>query len=93
MCSMKARVYVTLKKGILDPQGKVIQQSLQSLGHSRIKDVRAGKYFELDVADGPRQVVEDEIEQMCEQLLSNPVIETYHFEIIESEQTKTGKGS
>ena len=74
---MKARVYVTLKKGVLDPQGKAIHHALQGLGFSGINDVRAGKMIELDIDD---DVTDDQIEGMCRKLLANTVIENFRIE-------------
>ena len=74
---MKARVYVTLKKGVLDPQGKAIHHALQGLGFRGVNDVRAGKVIELDVAD---DVSDAQIEEMCRKLLANTVIENFRIE-------------
>ena len=74
---MKARVYVTLKNGVLDPQGKAIHHALQGLGFAGINDVRAGKLIELDVND---QVSDADIEAMCRKLLANTVIENFRVE-------------
>ena len=74
---MKAKVYVTLKNGVLDPQGKAIHQALGALGFSGVNDVRQGKYIELDLADGTTQA---DIEEMCRKLLANTVIENYRVE-------------
>ena len=74
---MKARVYVTLKKGVLDPQGKAIHHALEGLGFSGINDVRAGKMIELDLAEA---VSDDEIDAMCRKLLANTVIENFRIE-------------
>ncbi len=75
---MKAKIYVTLKNGVLDPQGRAIHHSLESLGFSGVTDVRQGKYIELDLADGtPRESVEE----MCRKLLANTVIENYRIEL------------
>ncbi len=74
---MKTRVYVTLKNGVLDPQGKAIHHALEGLGFEGVKDVRAGKLIELDLADG---VSEADVEAMCKQLLANTVIENYRIE-------------
>ena len=74
---MKARVFVTLKSGVLDPQGKAIHHALQGLGFSGVNDVRAGKLIELDLAEGtPVEAVED----MCRKLLANTVIENFRIE-------------
>ena len=74
---MKARVYVTLKNGVLDPQGKAIHHALQGLGFKGINDVRAGKLIELDVA---KSVSDEDIEAMCRKLLANTVIENFRIE-------------
>ena len=74
---MKARVYVTLKKGVLDPQGKAIHHALQGLGFSGINDVRAGKMIELDLDEN---VTDEQIEGMCRKLLANMVIENFRIE-------------
>ena len=78
---MKVRVYVTLKQGVLDPQGKAIHHALGSLGFSGVNDVRAGKLIELDLAEGTGDA---EIEEMCRKLLANPVIENYRIERAEA---------
>jgi phosphoribosylformylglycinamidine synthase len=74
---MKARVFVTLKPGVLDPQGKAIQHALEGLGFGGVKEVRAGKLIELDLADGTSDA---DIEAMCRTLLANTVIENYRIE-------------
>ena len=74
---MKTRVYVTLKNGVLDPQGKAIHHALEGLGFEGVKDVRQGKLIELDLEDG---VTEDDVEAMCRKLLANTVIENYRIE-------------
>ncbi|NNC47430.1 MAG: phosphoribosylformylglycinamidine synthase subunit PurS [Sphingomonas sp.] len=77
---MKARVLITLKNGVLDPQGKAIHHALEGLGFDGVDDVRAGKVIELDLADGTDDAT---IEQMCEKLLANTVIEDYAIERID----------
>ena len=77
---MKVRVFVTLKHGVLDPQGKAIHHALEGLGFAGVNDVRAGKLIELDLAD---DVHDPEIEEMCRQLLANTVIENYRIEQVE----------
>ncbi|MBR0551310.1 phosphoribosylformylglycinamidine synthase subunit PurS [Stakelama marina] len=74
---MKLRVVVTLKNGVLDPQGKAIQHALGSLGFEGVADVRAGKIFELEVAD---DTSDEQIDEMCRKLLANTVIENYRVE-------------
>lgn len=76
-----AKVYVTLKKGILDPQGKAVKSSLASLGFQEVEDVRVGRYLEVRLEDLPRDTLEERVREMCQRLLSNPVIEDYRFEI------------
>jgi phosphoribosylformylglycinamidine synthase PurS subunit len=79
---MKAKVYVNLKSGVLDPQGKAIQHSVELLGFSGIADIRQGKYFEIAL-DGSmdNQAARQSIEKMAREVLSNPVIEDYRVEI------------
>jgi phosphoribosylformylglycinamidine synthase len=79
---MKARVTVTLKHGVLDPQGKAIQGALKSLGFSGVDDVRQGKLIELDLATSDRVQAQADVEAMCEKLLANTVIENYRIELI-----------
>lgn len=74
---MKLRIIVTLKNGVLDPQGKAIQNALAGLGFDGIGDVRAGKIFELDVAD---DTSDEAVDEMCRKLLANTVIENYRIE-------------
>ena len=74
---MKVNVYVTLKPGVLDPQGKAIHKALGGLGFAGINDVRAGKLIELDVAD---ETDDAQIDEMCRKLLANTVIENYRVE-------------
>ncbi len=74
---MKARVFVTLKPGVLDPQGKAIHHALEGLGFDGVNDVRAGKLIELDVAD---DTSDEAIEEMCRKLLANTVIENFKIE-------------
>ncbi|MEN2768118.1 phosphoribosylformylglycinamidine synthase subunit PurS [Ornithinibacillus xuwenensis] len=77
----KVTVYITLKQGVLDPQGKAIQESLHSLGYKEVQEARVGKYIEMQVEDGTDIEVEARVKQMCDKLLANPVIEDYHFEV------------
>ena len=74
---MKVRVHVTLKNGVLDPQGKAIHHALEGLGFAGVRDVRAGKLIELDVDEGTSEA---EVEEMCRKLLANTVIENYRVE-------------
>ena len=79
---MKAKVHVTLKTGVLDPQGKAIGHALAGLGFQGIGDVRQGKYIELELAETDRAKAEAAVRQMCEKLLANTVIENYAIELI-----------
>ncbi len=81
----KANVYVTLKPSLLDAQGKVVQGALENLGYDNVESVRMGKYIQLDIDDGNGRLEED-IDEMCRKLLSNPVIEDYRFEIVRDEE-------
>ena len=74
---MKTRVYVTLKNGVLDPQGKAIHHALEGLGFAGVNDVRQGKLIELDLADS---VSDEDVEAMCRKLLANTVIENFRIE-------------
>jgi len=78
---MKARVTVTLKSGVLDPQGQAIQGSLRSLGFTGIGAVRQGKVFDLELGDSDLSQAEANVRAMCEKLLANTVIENYTMEI------------
>ncbi len=78
---MKARVHVTLKDGVLDPQGKAIAQALGRLGFEGVKGVRQGKYIELDLAETDAAAARAAVEDMCGRLLANTVIETYAIEV------------
>jgi phosphoribosylformylglycinamidine synthase subunit PurS len=78
---MKARVHVTLKNGVLDPQGRAIAHALSSLGFGGVDDVRQGKYIELDLTETDTAKARDQVEAMCKKLLANTVIENYAIEI------------
>ncbi len=81
---MKARVYVSMKPTILDPQGQTICSALRSLGHREIASVRQGKYFEIELAEGtPRDTAARNLDEVARDVLSNPVIEDYKVEIVE----------
>ncbi|MDZ5783303.1 MULTISPECIES: phosphoribosylformylglycinamidine synthase subunit PurS [Marinococcus] len=76
---VNVQVYVTLKEGVLDPQGSTIENALQTMGYHEVASVQTGKYIELEVEEGNN--LEARIEEMCEKLLSNPVIEDYTYTI------------
>jgi len=78
---MKVKVVITPKKAVLDPQGKTVANALEHMGYGGIKAVHVGKYLEIEV-EGDREVVRRQMDEACRKLLSNPVIEDYHFEIV-----------
>lgn len=78
---MKAKVYVTLKDEVLDPQGDAVRRALQALGFEQVGNVRVGKLIEIDLEDEDRKAAEDELRQMCQKLLANPVIEDFRFQL------------
>jgi phosphoribosylformylglycinamidine synthase subunit PurS len=78
---MKARVTITLKSGVLDPQGKAIEGALTGLGFVGVEDVRQGKYIELDLAETDPARAEEVVRAMCDRLLANTVIENYHIDL------------
>ena len=74
---MKVSIIITLKKDVLDPQGKVIKQALNGMGFDNIDEVRQGKYFEIEIDENDKKKAEDKTEEMCKKLLANLVIEDY----------------
>jgi phosphoribosylformylglycinamidine synthase len=78
---MKARIHITLKSGVLDPQGKAIQNALSSLGFAGIEEVRQGKYIEVDLKETNAAKAREQVERMCRDLLANTVIENFSYEI------------
>jgi phosphoribosylformylglycinamidine synthase subunit PurS len=78
---MKAKIKVTLKNGVLDPQGKAIEGALGSLGFSGIEHVRQGKYFEIDLRNSDKAKAKAELDDICRKLLANTVIENYEIEL------------
>ena len=76
---MKISVIITLKKDVLDPQGKVIHQTLDGMGFDNVKQVRQGKYFEIDTKEDDPKKAKDKVEEMCKKLLANLVIENYRI--------------
>ncbi len=79
--NMKAKVHVTLKNGVLDPQGKAIAHALGNLGFTGIGDVRQGKFIEIEIDERDRAKAQAAVKQMCERLLANTVIDNYSIEI------------
>jgi len=78
---MKAKIYVTLKNGVLDPQGKAVEHSLHDLGFDAVEDVRQGKYLEVELATDDKSKAEQDLDEMCKKLLANTVIENYRIEL------------
>lgn len=79
---MKARVHITLKHGVLDPQGKAIAHALESLGFDDVLDVRQGKFIEIELKDGDAAAARERVESMCSRLLANPVVENWSVELV-----------
>ncbi len=81
---MKARVFVTLKPSVFDPQGRVVADALLSLGYQDVKDVRQGKFFEVELDSSDPVAAKARVTEMADKLLANPVIESYRVEVLES---------
>jgi phosphoribosylformylglycinamidine synthase len=79
---MKAKIVITPKKAVLDPQGKAVQNALEHMGYAGIQAVHVGKYLEVEI-NGEKESVRKQIDEACHKLLSNPVIEDYQLEIVE----------
>ncbi|WP_202080896.1 phosphoribosylformylglycinamidine synthase subunit PurS [Caldalkalibacillus salinus] len=86
----KVMVHVTLKESVLDPQGSAVKKSLHTMQYEEVQDVRIGKYMELDIQADSEQAARARVTEMCEKLLSNPVIEDYEIQIQECPQQVTG---
>jgi len=80
---MKAKIHITLKNGVLDPQGRAIAGALHNMGFAQVADVRQGKYIEVEVKETDRKKAESAVEKMCAGLLANTVVENYRYEINE----------
>ncbi len=78
---MLAKIHVTLKKGVLDPQGKAVHNALNDLGYQEVKEVQIGKYMELRLAGVTSDEAEKRVQEMCEKLLANTVIESYRYSL------------
>lgn len=78
---MKAKIYVTIKQNVLDPQGNAVQGALHTLGFNEVSKVRIGKYLEVDLDTNDRAQAEEKLKVMCEKLLANTVVEDYRFEL------------
>ncbi|HEU4964415.1 MAG TPA: phosphoribosylformylglycinamidine synthase subunit PurS [Bacilli bacterium] len=79
-----ARIHVTLKASVLDPQGTAVTKSLHALGYDEVEDVRIGKFLEVKVNTADKAVAQERVTEMCEKLLANTVIEKYEFELLEA---------
>ena len=82
---MKAHIHVTLKKGVLDPQGKAIENALKTLGFNNVKSVRQGKFIEIDIDENDPKQAENQAKQMSNKLLANTVIENFNVDILENQ--------
>jgi phosphoribosylformylglycinamidine synthase len=80
---MKACIKITLKHGVLDPQGKAIEHALHSLGFAGVNEVRQGKYIEVELAERDQEKAREQVDRICKDLLANAVIETYAYEMVE----------
>lgn len=80
---MKAKIHITLKNGVLDPQGRAIAGALHNMGYNQVEDVRQGKYIELKVNETDREKAKSAVEKMCASLLANTVVENYSFELVD----------
>jgi len=78
---MKAKITITPKKAVLDPQGKTVQNALEHMGYKGVDNVRVGKYMEIDLPGSDKETWRKQIDEACHRILSNPVIEDYKFEI------------
>ena len=79
----QAKIKVTLKKGVLDPQGSAVQRSLHALDYGEVTSVRIGKYMEVNLEAPNKEAAEEQVKEMCQRLLANPVIEDYTYSLVE----------
>jgi phosphoribosylformylglycinamidine synthase PurS subunit len=80
---MKAKIHITLKSGVLDPQGRAIAGALHNMGFAEVDEVRQGKYIEVELSEKDRAKAQAKVEKMCAGLLANTVVENYKFELVE----------
>lgn len=85
----QARIYVTLRPSVLDPAGTAVQSGLKHLGYDNVERVRIGKYVELTLTAADEASAKQQLDRMCDQLLANPVIENYRFELLETAEAKS----
>lgn len=83
----QARIYVTLRPSVLDPQGVAIKSGIQQMGYDNVEQVRIGKYIEMTLSATDEAAAKSELDRICDQLLANPVIETYRFDLMEVSAT------
>lgn len=88
----QSRIYVTLRPSVLDPAGSAVQSGLQQLGYQGVEQIRIGKYIELTLTATDETEARKQLDQMCDQLLANPVIENYHFELTPIISSKASVG-
>ena len=86
----QARIYVTLRPSVLDPAGTAVQSGLQHMGYDNVEQVRIGKYVELTLTAADEAAARQQLDHVCDQLLANPVIENYRFELTESATLRSG---
>lgn len=86
----KAKIYITLKESVLDPQGNAVKKSLHSLQYDEVKDVRIGKYMELEVEAERDEIARERVTEMCEKLLANTVIEDYQISLEQTNEVMGG---
>jgi phosphoribosylformylglycinamidine synthase subunit PurS len=79
--SFRAKIYVTLRPSVLDPAGTAVQSGLEHMGYANVEQVRIGKYIELTITAADQATAEQQLDRMCDQLLANPVIEVYRYEL------------
>lgn len=79
--SFRAKIYVTLRPSVLDPAGTAVQSGLEHMGYANVEQVRIGKYIELTITATDQTAAEQQLDRMCDQLLANPVIEVYRYEL------------
>jgi phosphoribosylformylglycinamidine synthase PurS subunit len=85
----QARIYVTLRPSVLDPAGTAVQSGLKHLGYDNVERIRIGKYVELALTATDEATAKQQLDQMCDQLLANPVIENYQFELLETAEARS----
>ncbi len=90
---IKAHVHVTLKAGILDPQGRAIRRSLENQGFTLVNNVRVGKFLEIELQEQDPAQADAQLKAMCDTLLANPIIEEYHYELERPPEPISGQGS